>query len=129
MTEAEEACPNDRLETAVEALNIPRENTDEGDVWVSEILEPEFWDESCAFAIASGRRKSFDRCSRPEIGWSGGTALSGTSGLPVPETIGATTAGRTAGTGGIAGVQGPPPRIMLKRGASISDQPRCSPIG
>ena len=53
----------------------------------------------------------------------------GTSGLPVPETIGATTAGRTAGTGGIAGVQGPPPRIMLKRGASISDQPRCSPIG
>ena len=29
MTEAEEACPHDRIETAVEDLNIPRENTDE----------------------------------------------------------------------------------------------------
>ena len=27
-----------------------------------------------ASAMASGRRKSFDRCSRPEIGWSGGSA-------------------------------------------------------
>ena len=50
MTEAEEACPHDRMETAVEALNIPRENTDEGGAWVSEISEAEFWDESCAFA-------------------------------------------------------------------------------
>ena len=50
MTEAEEACPHDRMETAVEALNIPRENTDEGGAWVSEISEAEFCDESCAFA-------------------------------------------------------------------------------
>jgi hypothetical protein len=38
------------METAVEALNVPRENTDEGGAWVSEISEPEFRDESCAFA-------------------------------------------------------------------------------
>ena len=51
MTEAEEgACPHDRRETAVEALNIPRENTGEGGAWVSEISEAEFWDESRAFA-------------------------------------------------------------------------------
>ena len=50
MTEAEEACPHDRMETAVEALNIPRENTDEGGAWVLEISEAEFCDESCAFA-------------------------------------------------------------------------------
>jgi hypothetical protein len=51
MTEAEEgACPHDRRETAVEALNIPRENTGEGGAWVSEISEAEFWEESCAFA-------------------------------------------------------------------------------
>jgi hypothetical protein len=50
MTEAEEACRHDRMETAVEALNVPRENTDEGGAWVSEISEAEFWDESCAFA-------------------------------------------------------------------------------
>ena len=50
MTEAEEARPHVRMETAVEALNIPRENTDEGGAWVSEISEAEFWDESCAFA-------------------------------------------------------------------------------
>ena len=50
MTEAEEACPHDRMETAVEALNIPRENTDEAGAWVSEISEAEFWDESRAFA-------------------------------------------------------------------------------
>ena len=50
MTEAEEARPHVRMETAVEALNIPRENTDEGGAWVSEISEAEFWDESCGFA-------------------------------------------------------------------------------
>jgi hypothetical protein len=50
MTEAEEAFPHDRMETAVEALNIPRENTDEGGAWVLEISEAEFCDESCAFA-------------------------------------------------------------------------------
>ena len=50
MTEAEEARPHVRMETAVEALNIPRENTDEGGAWVSQISEAEFWDKSCAFA-------------------------------------------------------------------------------
>jgi hypothetical protein len=38
MTEAEDACPHDRIVTAVEALNIPRENTDEGRAWVSRNL-------------------------------------------------------------------------------------------
>jgi hypothetical protein len=41
MTEAEEACPHGRMETAVEGLNIPRENTDEGGAWVLEISEAE----------------------------------------------------------------------------------------
>jgi hypothetical protein len=42
MTEAEEACPHDRMETSVEALNIQRENADEGRAWVSEISEAGF---------------------------------------------------------------------------------------
>jgi hypothetical protein len=50
MAEAEQACPHDRMETSVEALNIPRENTDAGGAWLSEIPEAEVWDGNCAFA-------------------------------------------------------------------------------
>jgi hypothetical protein len=53
------------MEIAAEALNIPRENTDEGGAWVSEISEAGFCDESCAFApikrmgFSNGPRASF----------------------------------------------------------------------
>ena len=50
MTEAEEACPHDRMAPPLEALNIPRENTDAGGAWLSEIPEAEVWDGNCAFA-------------------------------------------------------------------------------
>jgi hypothetical protein len=67
MTKAEEACPHDRMETAVEALNISRENTDEGGAWVSEIsAAAQFWDESCAFAPI--KRMGFSNGPGPSFG-------------------------------------------------------------
>ena len=67
MAEAEEACPHDRMETSVEALNIPRENTDAGGAWLSEIPEAEVWDGNCAFA----QRKRMGFSNRPGASFDG----------------------------------------------------------
>ena len=85
MTGAEEgACPHDRMETAVEALNIPRENTGEGGAWVSEISEAEFWDERCAFAPIKrmGSRTGPARPSAASLGAFGILASPGASPHP-----------------------------------------------